>query len=226
MAPGVYETFVVDVVCSTLTCGYDMIRFYVFPGYKWDGTQSASIPLFLVQHQPLFRKGFPSHLLLLSLYPVLAQSRVVGRVSPCNLGEAGDRGCVGFDQCRLCLEKCPVAVAPKVACFHPFTSFVRVSAFGPHPEHLPLGMADFGEDVFGRRVPVVVRPSTNNGVEIPNDLHSRGLLMCVQVGSYRPYVFNPTTSLQCADQIRTCRIAVFRSPATKGSDFLHTRKPL
>ena len=98
MAPGVYKTFVVDVVCSTLTCGYDMIRFYVFSRYKWDGTQSASISLSLVQHQPLFRVGFPSHLLLLALHPVVAQSWVIGRVSPCDLREAGDRGCIGFDQ--------------------------------------------------------------------------------------------------------------------------------
>src|SRR5882672_10798133 len=131
MAPGVYQTFVRDVVRSTLTCGYDMIRFYVFSWYKRDGTQSASIPLSLVQHQPLFRKGFPSHLLLLALYPVLAQSRVIGRTLSLDFGEAGDRGCIGFDQfCRPFL-KCPVAIVPKIACFHPRTPFVRVSAFCP-----------------------------------------------------------------------------------------------
>ena len=37
---------------------------------------------------------------------------------------------------------------------------------------------------------------------------------------------NPTTSLQCADKICTRRIAAFRSPATKESDFLQTCKPL
>jgi len=105
MTPGVYETFVLDVVRSTLTCGYDMIRFYVFSWYKRDGTQSASVPLSLMQHQPLFREGFPSHLLLLSLYPVLASSRIIGRTSSYDLGEAGDWGCVGFDQfCLPCLK--------------------------------------------------------------------------------------------------------------------------
>ena len=51
MAPGVYKTFVIDVVCSTLTRRDNMIRFYVFSRYKWDGTQSASVSLFLVQYQ-------------------------------------------------------------------------------------------------------------------------------------------------------------------------------
>ena len=188
MAPGVYKTFVLNVVRSTLTCRDNMIRFYAFTRYKWDMTQSASVSLFLVQYQPLFLVGFPSHLLLLALRPVLAQSWVIGGISPCDLREAGDRGCVGFDQRRLLLEECPIAIAPKVACFHPVTSFVRVSAFRPIPEHLPLGMSDFCEDVFGRGVPVIVRPSSHNGVEIPHDLRCRGLLMCVQVGSYRPYM--------------------------------------
>jgi len=55
-----------------------MIRFYAFTRYKWDVTQSASVSLFLVQYQPLFLVGFPSHLLLLALRPVLAQSWVIG----------------------------------------------------------------------------------------------------------------------------------------------------
>src|SRR5713101_3457580 len=126
MAPGVYETFVLDVVCSTLTCRGNMIRFYAFTRYEWDVTQSASVSLSLVQYQPLFLVGFPSYLLLLTLRPVLAQSWVIGGISPCDLCEAGDRGCIGFNQCRLLLEECPIDVAPKVACYKPFTSNVRV----------------------------------------------------------------------------------------------------
>ena len=160
-----------------------MIRFYVFSRYKWDVTQSASVSLFLMQHQPLFLVGFPSYLVLLSLYPVLAQSRVIGRVFPCDLGEAGDRGCVGFDQCRLFFPECPMAIVPKIARFHPLTAFVRVSAFRPDPEHLPLGMSYLPKDVLGRTVPVVICPSSDNGVKCLNPLHCRGLLMCVQVGS-------------------------------------------
>jgi hypothetical protein len=72
MAPGVYETFIVDGVCSTLACRDHMIRFYAFSCYERDATQSASVSLLLVQYQPLFRVGFPSHLLLLPLCPVLA----------------------------------------------------------------------------------------------------------------------------------------------------------
>src|SRR6266446_10152263 len=98
MAPRVYETFIVDVVCSTLTCRDNMIRFYAFSHYEWDFTQSASISLFLVQRQPLFLVGFPSHLLLLALRPVLAQSWVIGRILPCDFCEACDRGCVGLHQ--------------------------------------------------------------------------------------------------------------------------------
>src|ERR1700675_3696123 len=128
MTPRVYQTFVADIVSSTLTCGYDMIRFYVFSWYKRDGTQSASVPLSLVQHQPLFRVGFPSHLSLPSLQPVLSQRRVIGRIFPPALFEGGDPGFVGFDQFCLPFPECPVAIVPKIAGFHPFTSFVRVSA--------------------------------------------------------------------------------------------------
>jgi len=188
MAPRVYQTFVVDIVRSTLTCEYDMIRFYVFSWYKRDGTQGASVPLSLVQHQPLFRKGFPSHLLFLSLRPILAQGRVIGRVSSYDLREAGDRGCVGFDQFCLPFPECPVAIVPKIAGFHPCTAFVRVSAFCPNPEHAPLDMPYFTEDVFGHRVSVIIRPSPYNGIEFFDYFPRRGLLMCVQVGSYRPHM--------------------------------------
>ena len=120
-----------------------MIRFSVLSRYEWDGTPSASVSLFLVQCQPLLLVGFPSHVSLLALPPVLAQSWVIGGMLPCDLGEACDRGCIGFDQFRLPFPECPVAVVPKIAGFHPFTAFVRVSAFRPYPEHLPLGMSDF-----------------------------------------------------------------------------------
>src|SRR6266849_10753730 len=112
MAPGVYETFVVHVVCSTLTCRDKMIRFYVFPRYEWDVTQSASVSLFLVQYPPLFLVGFPSHLVLLALRPVVAQNWVIGGVLPCDLGEAGERDCIGFDQFRLSFPECPITVVP------------------------------------------------------------------------------------------------------------------
>jgi hypothetical protein len=189
MTPRVYETFVVDVVCSTLTCGDDMIHFYVFSGYKRDGTQSASISLSLVQHQPLFLVGFPSHLSLLALQPVLAQRRIIGRVSSCDLCVAGDRGYIGFHQFRLVFLECPIAIVFEIASFHPFTSLVRVSAFCPVPEHLPLGMSNLLEDVLGCRVPVIIRPSAYNRIECLNDPHRRGLLMCVQGGSSCSQVF-------------------------------------
>ena len=67
MAPGVYKAFIVEVVRSALACRDNMVRFYGFSWGKLDMTQSALISLFLEQHQPLFRVGFPSHLLLLTL---------------------------------------------------------------------------------------------------------------------------------------------------------------
>ena len=186
MAPGVYKTFVIDIVCSTLACRENMIRFYAFSHYEWDVTQSASVSLFLVQHQPLFLVGFPSHLLLLALRPVLAQGWVIGGIPPCDLREAGDRGCVGLHQFRLSFPECPITVVPKIAGFHPFPAFIRVSAFRPRPEHLPLGMSNLLKDVFGRTVPVIIRPSPYDRVECLDYLPCRGLLMCVQVGSSSP----------------------------------------
>ena len=153
-------------------------------------TQSAPIFLFLEQHQPLFRVGFPSYLSLLTLYPIFLERWVIGGISPCDLGEAGDRGCVGLDQFRLSFFlECPVAIAPKVACFYPFTSFIRVSAFRPYPEHLPLGMSDLSKGIFGCTVSVVVCPSSYYRIERLDYLHCRGLLMCVQIGTYGPCVF-------------------------------------
>jgi hypothetical protein len=189
MAPGVYKTFVAEVVCSTVTARDNMIRFYAFSCYKWDSAQCASVSLLSVQHQPLFLVDFPAHLLLLSLCPVLAQCWVIGRVSAYDFREAGDWGCIGLDQFCLAFPECPVAVAPEVARFHPFTSFVRVSAFCPDPKHLPLSMSGFLEDVFGCTVPVVMRPTPYDGVEFLNDVPCRGLLMCVQVGAYGPQMF-------------------------------------
>ena len=188
MTPGVYETFIFQLVCSTLTCGENMIRFYGFSWYKWDGTQSASISLLLVKHQPLFLVGFPSHLLLPALQPVLAQSWIIGRILPGDLGEASDRGCVGLNQFRLPFPECPVAVVPEVACFHPFTSLLRVSAFRPDPEHRPLGLSNLLADMLGCTVPVIIRPSAYNRMEFLNDMPWRYVLMCVQGGAYRPPV--------------------------------------
>jgi hypothetical protein len=186
MAPGVYETFVVDGVCSTTTFRDDMIRFYAFARKKWDTTQSASVSLLLVQGQPLLFVGFPSHLPLFALVPVRVQRWVEGRISPFDFDEAGDRGFVGLDQFRLPFLERPIAVVPEVASFHPFPAFVRVSALRPVPEHLPLGMSDFLEGSTGCTVPVVVRPSPYDRVEVSNHLHRRGLLVRVQTGTYRP----------------------------------------
>src|SRR5216683_1602148 len=122
-------------------------------------------------------------------YQVFLQGMVIGRMSPCDLCVACDRGFVGFDQLCLFFLECPVAIISEVAGLDPFTTFIWVSALRPVPEHLPLGMSDLREDILGRRVPVVVRPSPYNWVQERNDLHCRGLLMCVQVGSYPSQVF-------------------------------------
>jgi len=189
MAPGVYETFVVDVVCSTLACRDDRIRFAVLSRCTGDFAPSACLSLSVVQHQPLFRVGFPSHVLLASFWPVLAQSGVVGTVFPCDLGEASDRGVVGLDQCCLIFPECPGAVVPNLARFHPLPPFVWVSACRPVPEHGPLGMSSLHTGVLGTRMPVVMRPSSYDGVECLHDPHCRGWLRCVQGGSYRFQMF-------------------------------------
>ena len=200
MAPGVYETFVVYVVCSPLTCREKMIRFYVFPRDEWDMTQHTSVSLFPVQYQPLFLGGFPAHLVLLALRPVVVQRWVIGGVLPGDLGEAGDRGCIGFDQFRLSFPECPIAIVPKITGFHPLPAFGRVAAFRPYPEHLPLGMSNLLKDVFGCTVPGIMRPAPDDRVKCFNDVPCRGLLMGVQVGSYCPHVFEDFFLLWDAQQ--------------------------
>jgi hypothetical protein len=185
MAPGVYKAFITEVIGTALAFEVDMVRFYAFSGYELDVTQGAPIFLSLEQHQPLFRMGFPTYLSLLSLYPVLAQSWVIGRISSCDFRKAGNRGFVGLDQFPVFfVMECPVAIILEVPCFYPLTSFLRMSAFGPYPQHLPLGMSDLAEGFTGCAVSVVIRPSPYDWVERSNYLHRRGLLMCIQVGPY------------------------------------------
>ena len=107
---------------------------------------------------------------------------------PCDLREACDRGGVGLHQFRLACPACPIAVVPNIAGFHPLPAFMRVSAFRPSPEHLPLGLSNLLQDVFGCTVPIILRPSPYDRVECFDDLPCRGLLMCVQVGSRRSHV--------------------------------------
>ena len=132
--------------------------------------------------------GFPSHVRLLALRPVVAQGWVRGGMPPCDLGAACDRGCVGLHQCRRSFPACPSTVVPKRAGFHPLPAFGRVSAFRPPPAHLPLGMSHLGQDVFGRTVPVIRRPSSDDRVACLDDLPCRGVLLCVQGGSRRAHV--------------------------------------
>jgi hypothetical protein len=166
-----------------------MIRFDGFSRYEWESTQSASVSLSLVQYQPLLLVGFPSHLFLLALHPVLAQCWVIGRVFPCDFCEAGDGSYVGLHQFRLAFIKCPIAVVSEVAGFHPCTSLGRVSAFRPPPEPMPVGMSDFLEDVLGSTVPVIIRPAPSEGIEFFDYPPCRGLLMGVQIRTYGPHVF-------------------------------------
>src|SRR5262245_40810217 len=190
MAPGVYKAFITNVICTALAFEVNMVRFHVFSWYELDATQSAPIFLSLEQHQPLFRVGFPSYLLLLALYPVFLERWVIGRVPPSDFREAGNRGFVGLRQFRPSIRmECPVAVISAVACLHPSTAFIWVSAFCPYPEHLPLGMSDFVKDILGCTVSVVVRPSPYDWIERLYYLHCTGLLMCIQVGTYGPNMF-------------------------------------
>src|SRR5215831_19106111 len=119
-----------------------MVRFHGFSRYELDATQSAPIFLSLEQHQPLFRVGFPSYLSLFTLFPVFPERRVIGRVSPCDFDEAGNWGLVGLDQFRLPFMERPISIALEVSRLHPCTAFIRMSAFRPCPEHLPLGMSN------------------------------------------------------------------------------------
>jgi len=167
-----------------------MVHLYGFSRYELDSTQSAPIFLSLEQHQPLFRVGFPSHLLLLALCPVFLERWVIGRISSYNFGEAGDWGFIGLDQFGLSwFMECPVAIAFEVACPHPSTAFLRVSAFRPVPKHQPLGMSNLFEGFAGCTVAVVICPSPYNWVELLDYFHCRGLLMCIQIGAYCPDMF-------------------------------------
>ena len=161
MAPGVYKAFVIDIACSPLAGRDHMIRFYAFSHYEWDVTQRASVSLSLVQHQPLFLVGFPSHLLLLALRPVVAQGWVKGECFP-----------VTFVKRVIGLRR-----AAPVPPFLPRMSNNRrsehsglspsscfYSGVGVSPTSRASAIGHVLKDVFGRTVPVIMRPSRMTGL--------------------------------------------------------------
>jgi hypothetical protein len=189
MTPRVYKALIAQCLCSPLVFWVHMVCLYGLSWSKLDMTESAPICLSPEQHPSLFRVGFPCDLSLLALSPVLAQSRGIGRRLSSDFHEAGHRNGVGLDQFGLSFVKYPGGIAPEVAFLHPLPALMRVAAFRPVPEHLPLGLFNFGEDLFGCTVTGIVRPSSYNGVEVLHHSSCRGLFMPVQVGAESPDMF-------------------------------------
>jgi len=189
--PGVYETCMLHGLCSTLTGRDKRVRFSVFSRSTWDATQSAWVSLLLVHEPPLCLVGFPAHVLLRALHPVLAQSWVIGRVLPWDGGAAGERGCVGGAPRRLSFPACPRAVVPPRASRPPLPSCVRMSALRPAPEPRPWGLSHLLKDVLGRAVSGGMRPASPNGGAGLRDPHCRGVLLGVQGGSHGSEVLEP-----------------------------------
>ena len=84
-------------------------------------------------------------------------------------------------QLRLARKEGPATVVTKVTLANPLNRFVRVSAFGPSPEHLPRSVVRLFVGLFGRAVPVVVRPTSYHRVEISYHLSCGRLLVAVEI---------------------------------------------
>jgi hypothetical protein len=126
--------------------------------------------------QSLFKVGFPLG--------------VVGIGLGFDFGMTGDGGLAGIDEADLmflsvlvnCLtEELPMSSFlvwwAKVFLFNPGGGFVAVASFRPAPEFVPNQVVDFAEGLFADHVPVIIRPTLDNGVKLGNQLTGRGSLM-------------------------------------------------
>ncbi len=104
---------------------------------------------------------------------------------------------MSFDGDVFCLEQangleCPILskdfsmkdpVLPfngrEVFLLNPFESFLWVSPFCPLPQRAEDGVVHFREGFFTHHMPVVIRPSPNFGVQLGDEISSRGLFVCL-----------------------------------------------
>src|SRR5262249_22579019 len=98
MAPGVDQTEVVEVVCPTVTSRDNMIPLHALSRPKGEAEEGTAFPLFLGQRRCFFHIVSPPPRTFFACPPIRPERRVVGRISPCDFGEAGDWGSVGSHQ--------------------------------------------------------------------------------------------------------------------------------
>lgn len=126
--------------------------------------------------QSLFKVGFPLGVIGIGLF--------------FDFGMVRDGGLAGIDEADLMFLPVLVNRLTKelpassfsvrwveVFLFNPGGGFVAVASFRPAPEFVPNEMVDFAEGLFTDHVPVIIRPTLDDGVELGNQLTGGGPLM-------------------------------------------------
>src|SRR3954454_17030133 len=98
MAPGVDQSFVIQVIGSTSVLEYQMIALDPLTGDEREIAPGASGFLSLMQDPASCGEGLRDHLLGVAFRPGLAKRRVIGRVLTDDFRVAGDRRRIGLEE--------------------------------------------------------------------------------------------------------------------------------
>src|SRR3954471_4009849 len=144
-----------------------------------DMAQGAPVVLSLQQRQAHRRVHDLRHASLLPDLPVVPVVRIERTALSLELAVAGDRDVVLPCEPGFAIREVPVGV--EVSRSDPRRRLYRMSAFGPAPQ-LRLDMVIHGmERLLRRTMPVIVRPTPDERVELADDLAGGGLPMFAQI---------------------------------------------
>ena len=171
-------------------------------GTKHDAALSAVVVLCLQHLESQSRVCSSSNCPLCTLLPVVTERRIVRTVSSTHLDVARDRRVRRIEQGRRWRPEYPISVSDsfEVALFHPRARLLWVAAFGPLPQHLPVAMSDISKSIFGCAVPIVVCPTSDDGIEQSNCLLRLGLFVGVEHRFDVPQMLLHLFFLRCCQQ--------------------------
>ena len=120
--------------------------------------------------------------LLSSCLKVFLVTRTMGGALSLNLHMPDDANIAHRGQGPGAIRKDPVAgsTSSKVPLANPLCAFVRMSALRPFPQHLVYPVVAVAKGLFTDHRAVVVGPSSDYGIEQPNDRGLFGRLVRIQ----------------------------------------------
>jgi hypothetical protein len=166
MTPTMNRPFVFRFIRPSCVARNNVIRLNWVVCSEWHPAHPTALAIPMQQFPSHLRVRVSGDVALCSLLPVAAEPRVIGTIAPADRDVARNRHRRWFDQLGVPVRKCPVSVVTEVPASDPVAPFVWVAPLGPSPEHLPLAVSDVAERLFGCAMPVVVRPSPNDRVQV------------------------------------------------------------